>query len=305
MIRVFRINPYNSYHVHALFSLMVWTRIVDSISSGLAFFPPTPPSYRILPHGDGNHELYIEPIQPGLRRVPKAEVTRIPVGDHGAQSIVAAYIPAPNASSGNRFTILHSHGNAVDLGQMMGLYAELARVLRVNILAYDYRGYGLSDGRPAASSTLVDISTALELLLERYNRTMRDIVLYGQSVGTGPTSWLAAKSPQVAGVVLHSPFLSGLRVIRPVKRWPSFVDIFPNIKYVPKIEAPLLILHGSNDEVIDISHGRELYALSRNPVDPLWAEGSNHHDVEAHPGYIPKLREFLVHCFGEEYAKMK
>lgn len=224
---------------------MVWTRIVDSISGRLAFFPPTPPSYLIEAHGDGAHgELYLAPAVPGLRKVPRAQVARVPVsGGAPGDTIVAAFVPAP---AGVRFTLLCSHGNAVDLGQMLPLYDELARILRVNIMAYDYRGYGLSSGVPAASAALADAAAALGHLLERHGRVRGDVVLYGQSVGTGPTSWLAARTPGLAGVVLHSPFLSGLRVIKPgYTRWPAWADIFPNFKYVPKIAAKTLIMHVS------------------------------------------------------------
>ena len=99
---------------------------------------------------------------------------------------------------------------------------------------------------PAASATLADAAAALSHLLKSHGRELGDVVLYGQSVGTGPTSWLAARSPGIAGVVLHSAFTSGLRVIKPgLKRWPAWADIFPNFKYVPKISARTLIMHVS------------------------------------------------------------
>lgn len=62
--------------------------------------------------------------------------------------------------------------------------------------------------------------------------------------------WLASQQPGVAGVVLHSPLLSGVRVFNPNLRWwPSWADIFPNHLLVKKIDVPLLVMHGTADEV--------------------------------------------------------
>lgn len=222
---------------------MVWTRIVDGISGRLAFFPPTPSSYLIEAHGDGRG-YYARPVEPGIKKVPRADVRHLNVpGSRTNEKIVAAYIAAP---VNVRFTLISSHGNAVDLGQLLPLYEQLAKLLKVNVLAYDYRGYGKSSGVPAASATLIDISTVLKFVLEEYGRRPEDIVLYGQSIGTGPTSWLAAKTPGLAGVILHAPFVSGLRVIKPtLNHWPAFADIFPNFKFVPKIKSRTLIMHVS------------------------------------------------------------
>ena len=165
-----------------------------------------------------------------------------------------------------RFTLIHSHGNAVDLGQMLPFYRDLARALKANLLGFDYRGYGCSGGSPAASATFQDISAVLQMLEESYGRQRGDVVLYGQSVGSGPTAWMAARTPGLAGVVLHSPFLSGLRVLKPnLKLWPAWADIFPSYKYAPKIQSRTLVLHGTQDDVIDIAHGHKLHALLKNP----------------------------------------
>ena len=224
---------------------MLWSRIIDSISGRFAFFPPTPPSYTLEPHGDGQRELSINPIvQRGHHKVSRAQVFQLPIpNNRNGDTIVAAYIAAPSPV---RFTLLHSHGNAVDLGQMLPLYEQLAILLKVNVFAYDYRGYGQSSGLPAVSATLVDISTALQFLLDHFHVVPQDVVLYGQSVGSGPSSWLAARTPGLGGLVLHSPFMSGLRVLRPTAtRWPSWADIYTNYKTLPKVSCRTLIMHVS------------------------------------------------------------
>lgn len=132
---------------------------------------------------------------------------------------------------------------------------------------------------------------------------LSDIVLYGQSVGSGPTCHLAASKAAsgVAGVVLHSPFLSGIRVLNPAWTWwPSWADVLPNYKAVARIQAPTFIVHGVADDVIPISHAQALMELCPVAVQPLWVEKSNHDNVELSPLYLPRLKEFLNDtCWGK------
>lgn len=85
---------------------------------------------------------------------------------------------------------------------------EIARELQVNLLGYDYSGYGASTGAPSVLNTFADIETCLAWLLQQ-GKQARDIILYGQSVGSGPTCHLAATTPDLGGVILHSPLATG------------------------------------------------------------------------------------------------
>ncbi|KAI8475436.1 MAG: Alpha/Beta hydrolase protein [Monoraphidium minutum] len=187
---------------------------------------------------------------------------------------------------------------------MMPVYRDLSRLLRVNLMAYDYTGYGPEpSGLPNVSNALADVAAVFTHLKERHGVRPEDVVLYGQSVGSGPTSWLAVAEPSVAGVVLHSPLMSGVRVLQPnVRFWPGWLDIFPNHLLVPRIRAPLLVLHGTADEVIHVSAGERLAALAPNGVPPLLAQGFDHQNVECCPDYLPRLREFLAQLFPDDYG---
>ncbi len=122
-----------------------------------------------------------------------------------AGEICAAWLPHKRQSS---LTVLFSHGNAVDLGAVLLFCNELSRDLQCNVLAYDYSGYGRSGGTPSVTTSLSDIRLCYDWLLEQGIPPSK-IVLFGQSVGSGPTVDLAAKMPNLAGVVLHTPLLSG------------------------------------------------------------------------------------------------
>ena len=86
-----------------------------------------------------------------------------------------------------RFTLLFSHGNATDLGQMRDQLARLSSTLGVDVLAFDYSGYGRSSGSPSETNCYADINAAYVYLVGFCGLAPSDIILYGQSVGSGPT----------------------------------------------------------------------------------------------------------------------
>ena len=98
--------------------------------------------------------------------------------------------------------------------------------------------------------------------------------------------------------------MSGFRVLNPgVKCWPRCADVYPNLHLIQLVKASTLIMHGTEDTVIDLQHGKELFRLACNPYPrPLWAEGHSHHNVEVSSQYMSRLREFLAHVFPSEFT---
>mmetsp|Transcript_46875 Transcript_46875/g.119584 ORF Transcript_46875/g.119584 Transcript_46875/m.119584 type:complete len:286 (+) Transcript_46875:487-1344(+) len=271
-----------------------WARLVESISSKMAFFPPDPPSYHVVEADAGaGTGAWIKAMH--IPRIPDVEVFRLPTKRRkeggGGETVLCCYMRHRAA----KLTLLYSHGNAVDLGQMQPFYRELSNHLKVNILGYDYSGYGESSGFATVNNCIADIDACYACLLEKYGTKPAQVVLYGQSVGTGPSVDLAARTPELGGLVLHSPLLSGVRVLNPtLKRWPSWADIFPNIHLMPKVKCLTTVLHGTEDEVIDITHGHKLHELAPQKAAPLWLEGYNHQNLETSPEYLPHLERFLA-----------
>ncbi|KAI5095227.1 abhydrolase domain containing 17Aa, partial [Silurus meridionalis] len=195
------------------------------------------------------------------------------------------------------FTVLFSHGNAVDLGQMSSFYIGLGTRINCNIFSYDYSGYGVSTGKPSEKNLYADIDAAWQALRTRYGISPENVILYGQSIGTVPTVDLASRY-ECAAVILHSPLTSGMRVAFPDTKKTYCFDAFPNIEKVSKITSPVLIIHGTEDEVIDFSHGLALYERCPKAVEPLWVEGAGHNDIELYSQYLERLRRFI----GQELA---
>ncbi|KAL1566638.1 alpha/beta hydrolase domain-containing protein 17B-like [Salvia divinorum] len=257
--------------------------VTSSIAAKFAFFPPTPPSYTVVPDESRGGALCIP-------EVPQREgVDVLKLRTRRGNDVVAVYITHPKATA----TMLYSHGNAADLGQMYELFVEITLRLRLNLMGYDYSGYGQSSGKPSECNTYTDIDAVYKCLKEKYGVKDEQLILYGQSVGSGPTIDLASRSPNLRGVVLHSPILSGLRVLYPVKRTYWF-DIYKNIDKIGAIECPVLVIHGTADEVVDCSHGKQLWELCKVKYEPLWINGGGHCNLELYPEFIKHLKRFVL-----------
>lgn len=255
--------------------------VTSTMAAKFAFFPPNPPSYGVVSEKSSGKLRMTEVTA-------RENVDVLKLRTKKGNDIMAVYMKNPLAS----LTLLYSHGNAADLGQMYDMFAELSLHLRVNLMGYDYSGYGQSTGKPSEQNTYADIEAAYRCLEETYGVKEEDVILYGQSVGSGPTLDLASRLSRLRAVVLHSPILSGLRVMYPVKRTYWF-DIYKNIDKIPMVKCPVLVIHGTADDVVDYSHGKQLWELCTEKYEPLWIKGGNHCDLELYPEYIRHLKKFI------------
>lgn len=210
----------------------------------------------------------------------------------------------------SRFTLIWSHGNAMDCGETFFSTLQLATQLRISIVTYDYSGYGASTGTPSESSLCSDIAEVYRYVSEVEGINPDRIVLYGQSVGSGPSVWLAMRRC-VAGVVLHSALASGIRVLVPppqnaglIPGWccsPACIfgpcDMFPNARRMPRIGCPALIMHGTADTVVSHSHSVELHENCAQSVSRQlhFIQGAGHDNLaEFNPAeYLRTLAGFL------------
>ena len=201
-----------------------------------------------------------------------------------------ATLHLPNAKASH--TLLYSHGNAEDLGHLSPLLAELHRG-GFSVLGYDYRGYGVSTGGPpSAAGAYRDLSAVYRYAVEELGVAPEKIILVGRSVGSGPATELAAREP-VGGLVIESGFVSAFRVLTRVPLLPF--DRFPNLRHIRAVDVPVLVIHGTRDEVIAPWHGQRLFDAASQPKQLLWIEGAGHNDLVMVAGtrYLQALREFV------------
>ena len=198
----------------------------------------------------------------------------------------AVYLPNPAST----YTILYTHGNAEDLGDIRPVLEKL-RDIGFSVFAYDYRGYGTSQGTPSERNAYRDIDTAYDYLSQQLRVPTEKIIAYGRSVGGGSAVDLAARKP-VAGLIMESAFTTAFRVLVPIPILPF--DKFPNIGKIKKVKCPVLVMHGKADEVIPFQHGQKLFVAAREPKLSLWIDEAGHNDFiwAAGDRYTTTLREF-------------
>jgi fermentation-respiration switch protein FrsA (DUF1100 family) len=214
---------------------------------------------------------------PGLIRLPTAR------GD----TVAAVYHRgAPGAP-----TVLFAHGNAEDLGDLAPFLARY-QALGVSVVSFDYPGYGLSTGRPSERGSYAAADAVYDFLVSQ-GVSPRLLVVHGRSLGGGVMVDLAARQA-VGGLVIESSFVSAYRVMT---RWPVLpIDQFTSLKKLGDVSAPVLVIHGTRDEVIAPWHGRRLAeAVPAGRRRALWVEGAGHNDLvaTAREAYWRELRTFF------------
>lgn len=230
-------------------------------------------------------------------------VEAVKIGPHPkTKNYIAAliYRIRPDRETNNTKTIIYSHGNATDIGAMYYLQVVMAKGLQCNVITYDYSGYGESGGVPLENNTYNDVEMVYDYALKKVvrNANEKNIIIYGQSVGSGPSCYICKKRKNVGGLILHSPFMSGMRVLTP-SRALACLDIFPNINRIKYVSCPVMVIHGVLDQEVHISHGKALHdavpeKLKRNP---WWVRDRGHNDItDGRPKlieYIQRLKSFF------------
>jgi fermentation-respiration switch protein FrsA (DUF1100 family) len=165
-----------------------------------------------------------------------------------------------------------------------------------DLFMVDYRGYGKSEGKPTEQGIYLDADAAYEYLVEAGYRPGQ-LIIYGESLGTAAAVDLASRR-DCAGVVLEAPFPSAAAVasrVLPLLGPLAARGRLETAKKLERIKAPMLVIHGTRDQVIDFELGREVFESAREPKQFWSVEGARHSDILEVAGerYIAKLREFL------------
>lgn len=196
------------------------------------------------------------------------EILKVPVTP--TEEISAVYLPNDQAT----YTLLYIHGNAEDLGHIRPLLDQL-HSWGFSVFAYDYRGYGTSDGKPGERRAYQDADAAYTYLIQQLNIPPEKIIVYGRSVGGGSATELATRYP-TTGLILESTFTSAFRVVVPFPLLPF--DKFANQRRLDDVDQPVLIMHGEADQTIPFEHGQALYESAPQPKALLWITEAGHDD---------------------------
>jgi fermentation-respiration switch protein FrsA (DUF1100 family) len=192
-----------------------------------------------------------------------------------------------------RVVTLHLHGNGGNITHR-AYHAERIVDAGSALLLLDYRGYGRSSGSAREAGLYRDAEAAYDHLIAKGWRP-EQIVVHGESLGSAVAVDLASRR-KTGGVILEAPFTSAKavagRVLPFVGSW--LIWGFDPKSKIERINAPLLIIHGDRDEVIDYKFGRELFEAAREPKEFWTIQGAGHNDIPFIAGgrYREKLAAF-------------
>ena len=227
----------------------------------------------------------------------------------------AWYAPAPTPIA----TLIWSHGNG---GNIAGR-EEVVLALRdrgLNVLAYDYRGYGRSEGRPSEAGVYRDAHAVYDSERARGVAPER-IICFGESLGGAVSIHLACERP-CAGVAVVSTFTSLADVARrhygPLgslargrfEDWKDMVGAVASAlerareeavsgHLVARLRVPILVAHGDVDEIVPFALGEMLYAAAPEPKRFFRATGAHHNDIFTSPGLLDAIATFAAFAVAE------
>jgi uncharacterized protein len=194
----------------------------------------------------------------------------------------AWWVPARTPSLGH---VLLCHGNAGNVGDRLA-HLERLSAAGWDVLAFDYRGYGRSTGRPSEHGLNLDGRAARDALLGRDGVEPSRVIYLGESLGGAVALALALELPP-AGLVLQSAFTS----VRDMARLhyplipPALVpDAYPSLRLITALRAPLLVLHGARDTIVPVMHGEALLEAAPRPKRMHVFPGAGHNDLLAEAG---------------------
>ena len=198
-------------------------------------------------------------------------------------------------------TLLWHHGNGGNIGHRLPDIHRLHGGLGVNILIFDYRGYGRSSGAPSEGGLYHDAEGALRYLRSRDDVDPERVVYFGRSLGVAIAVELAVRH-RPYGLILESGFPSIAYMAEVNRPWlPAWVvqriisARYDSIAKIGGLDVPLLMVHGDMDETVPLSAGRALFDAASKPKTLLVVEGANHDGLPEVGGqaYIDRLRDYL------------
>jgi uncharacterized protein len=227
----------------------------------------------------------IPPEAAGLENVEEVEFAAA-----DGTKLVSWYAPAQEGKP----TILYFHGNAANAANRAPKI-DMMLESGFGVFYLNNRGYGGSGGSPTEANNVADAIAAYDYV-RGLGVPPDKIVAFGESLGSGQAVRLAAARP-VAAVVLEAPLTSTVEVGRSIYFWLPLslliADQYNVERDIARVTAPLLILHGEQDEVIPVDMGRRIYNAANQPKRIEVVRDGRHNDLFDH-GAWERMRDFLL-----------
>lgn len=206
-----------------------------------------------------------------------------------------------------RLLCIFSHGNSDDI-QTSTVYIQwLCDRFNMNVLAYDYMGYGQSTAGITTEHNMCEYIDTVYDLAVRMQVSAQKLLIMGKSIGSGPAVYLASTRRSTCALILVSPLASGVRVVCDTTNMPRAVVeamdawFMPSVERISNVRAPTLVVHGLLDEVISVDNATALVARCRGNAaySPLYVS-AGHNDIESlfAEQFVMHITRFLSYVSG-------
>jgi hypothetical protein len=271
------------------------TMVLVAVAAGILFAVVT---LRIIE----NQLIYFPPRYPEGFPAPQTyegEVEEVWLLTEDGVKINAFYRSNPASKQ----VLLWFHGNAENIGYGLEHLRALEKI-GVNILAVDYRGYGKSEGKPDEAGVYHDADAAYDYLVKQRHFRAEDIIIYGHSLGGAVAIDLASRRP-CGGLIIQSSFTNARAMARRMFALPLIAYVvksrFDSLQKIREVHAPILIVHGTRDEVVPLAMGQQLFAAAPEPKRFYAIEGAGHNNLMEVDGesYLSSLQRFVAESARE------
>ncbi len=199
----------------------------------------------------------------------------ITVTTKDAVRLVGWFVP----SKMHRATLIFCHGNAGNIGHRIEKI-KIFNELNLDVLIFDYRGYGMSTGSPSEDGLYLDAEAAYDYLVNAKKISPSGIIVYGESLGGAVAVDLASKY-EVGGIIIEGGFTSVKDMAKKIFPFiPTFVyaNKFDSLQKIKNVKYPKLILHSIDDEIVPFEFGKKLFVAALEPKEFVELRGG-HNDA--------------------------
>lgn len=204
------------------------------------------------------------------------------IGSVVDKSMTINFIKYAQSGRCHKKWVVFSHTNATTIFNYSNYAKKLSLALDVGCIFYDYPGYGMSSGKPTEYTCVKSLDMIIKYMIESMQVLKENIILIGQSIGTGIIISYAHRYHWTSPIILISPYTTIINIAS-IPLLSSLLypyDKFKSIKTVKKIDCAIKIFHGTKDKLIPISHGISLAnAMKNKQLFPVWIEGASHNNM--------------------------
>lgn len=213
----------------------------------------------------------------------------VPSADHLPDGVEEVFLPTPDgkrlhcywiARATAKRTLIYFHGNAGNISHRIPDLLNLAD-MGLNVLGVGYRGYGKSTGKPSEKGLYIDGRAAIDHVTGDRSVSPARVILLGRSIGSTVAVDLA-RQEAIGGLILVTPMTTG----KAMGKYHGFgvlsalaSDAFDNLNKIAHIRSPLLVVHGTSDNIVPVAMGEQLHAQAPSPKKIVIIQGAGHNDI--------------------------